>query len=428
MRANQLGGMKGAGTEHYLVELYQMILETLEDPRAASVLTSIDYAKAFNRLDFLHCLEALAAKGASTEIIGIVASFLTSRTMSVKVGQVLSKPRIVLGGVPQGSILGVFLFNATIDSFEAGSAEVKTYEIVGGGDVTRLAAYQQHDRSLDERPPPAYDRPGFKAWEETMLAVLKYIDDNIIHEKLFMDGHVIEENGRKRAKAVRSSNLFRQITLIAQAMGMKVNSDKTMVLCVSDSRTYEAAAYIKDGEGHEIDSLDELKILGVHFSRKPDMAAQVASICKKFRARIWILRHLHHNGFTEDELLKVYKSVILPTHDYCSNVYHSSLTLSQTVVLERLQAKALRAIYGYEPSYRQLMEKAQLPTLRSRRESRELSFAQKCASSNRFAHWFPLHRAIRETREPLAYQESFARCVRCYNSPLYSMRRRLNKI
>lgn len=106
MRSNQMGGMKGAGTKHYLVELFQLILEALEDSRAASVITSIDYSKAFNRLDFLHCLEALAAKGASTELISIVGSFLTSRTMSVKVGQTLSRPRIVLGGVPQGSMYG----------------------------------------------------------------------------------------------------------------------------------------------------------------------------------------------------------------------------------------------------------------------------------------------------------------------------------
>ena len=142
MRSNQMGGMKGAGTEHYLVEL----LESLEDSRAASVITSIDYLKAFNRLDFLHCLQALARKGASSELISIVGSFLTSRTMSVKVGQCMSGPRIVLGGVPQGSILGVFLFNATIDSFEAASKDIAQYPTVGGG-------------ADPEGPSPSHDAP-----------------------------------------------------------------------------------------------------------------------------------------------------------------------------------------------------------------------------------------------------------------------------
>ena len=427
MRANQMGGMRGAGTEHYLVELYQLVLESLEDPRASSVLTSIDYAKAFNRLDFRHCLESLAAKGASSELINIIASFLTSRTMSVKVGQVLSKPRIVLGGVPQGSILGVFLFNVTIDAFEAGSGDVEEYEVIGGQDGAARGPPKPHDRATDEPVPTTYDRPGFKAWEPFLLSVLKYVDDNIIHEKLFMDGAVIDDQGRKRVRAVRSGNLFRRITRIAESLGMKVNASKTMVLCVSDSRTYKAAAYVRDCQGNDIEAIDSLKILGLHFSSKPDMSAQVEAICRKFRSRVWILRHLHHNGFSEEELLRVYKSVILPCHDYCSTVFHSSLTLSQTVILERLQAKALKAIYGYEPSYRVLMEKSGLTTLRARRESRELVFARKCMASRRFSRWLPANDCPRETRSQAGVKEYFARCVRCYNSPLYSMRRRLNR-
>ena len=424
MRENQMGGMKGAGTEQYLVELYQSILEALEDPRASAVLTSIDYAKAFNRLDFTACLGALATKGASSELINIVASFLTSRTMAVKVGQALSKPRVVLGGVPQGSILGVFLFNATIDCFEAGSNDVVEYRTIGGGPPVPVLA---HDPTLNERVQPEYDRPGFKAWQALKLSVLKYVDDNIIFEKLCMDGRVIDEEGMKIARALRTQNLFRQIVRIAESIGMKVNSSKTMMLCISEAKTYEAAAFIEDTEGKRIDSSDTLKVLGVHFLRKPDMSAQVESICQKFRSRVWILRHLNHNGFSEEELLRVYKSIILPCHDYCSSVFHSSLTLSQTIVLERLQAKALKAIYGYDPSYKELMEKADLTTLRARREQRELAFARKCAASTRFGRWFPRHETARTSRGGLYYKEYFARCNRCYNSPLYNMRRRLNR-
>ena len=278
MRANQMGGMKGTGTEHYLVELYQLILESLEDSRAASVLTSIDYAKAFNWLDFLHCLEALAAKGASSELISIVGSFLTSRTMSVKVGQHQSKPRVVLGGVPQGSILGVFLFNATIDSFEAASKDIVDYPIIGGGKL-QPDPPPRHDKNLNAPVAREYDRPGFKAWEGLLLSVLKYVDDNIIHEKICMDGLVIDENGEKKVRATRSQNLFRHIIRVAEMMGMKVNADKTMVLCISDSRTYKAKAFIEDSNRVRVDSVSTLKVLGLHFTDKPDMTAQVDAIC-----------------------------------------------------------------------------------------------------------------------------------------------------
>ena len=77
-----------------------------------------------------------------------------------------------------------------------------------------------------------------------------------------MDALLFDENGEKRCRAVRSQNLFRQITRVAELLGMKVNSDKTKVLCISDSKMYKAAAYIEDANGVRTDSTDNLKILG----------------------------------------------------------------------------------------------------------------------------------------------------------------------
>ena len=97
LRGNQYGGVKGSGSEHLLVRMCQDVLQALEDPRAAVLLTSIDFAKAFNRLDFNHCLTTLRDKGASNHALKVVASFLTNRKMMVKIGSTFSKPRGVLG-------------------------------------------------------------------------------------------------------------------------------------------------------------------------------------------------------------------------------------------------------------------------------------------------------------------------------------------
>ena len=79
----------------------------LEDGNAANLI-SVDFEKAFNRMDHLQCLYALNDLG---------ASFLSGRLISVKVRDSYSKLRTVPGGSPQGSILGNFLFCATTDQF-----------------------------------------------------------------------------------------------------------------------------------------------------------------------------------------------------------------------------------------------------------------------------------------------------------------------
>ena len=107
---SQYGGIKGCSVAHHLMDLWDETGWNLEDDRAACHLTRIDYAKAFNRMSFQHCLRAFARKGASTQTIALLATFLSNRTMSVKVAETFSDPQTVFGGVPQGSILRVLHF------------------------------------------------------------------------------------------------------------------------------------------------------------------------------------------------------------------------------------------------------------------------------------------------------------------------------
>ena len=417
LRRNQFGGVKGASTEHFLIEMWQRVLEGLEDQRAGSLLTSIDYSKAFNRMDFGHCLRTLEKKGAPAELLRIVASFLTSRTMRVKVGSDLSEPRDVKGGVPQGSLLGVFLFNCAIDLFEEESEDVEDYN--EGADNTR--------RPVGEDLSMTRDYLHLPQWQAQLLQVLKYVDDNILNELVnFEDVHT-DVHGYRTKRATRTEALFRTIVAWAESVGMKVNSAKTQMMCVSNSRSYIPAVFIEDAQGNQIKTTNKMKILGFNFSSEPHMDAQVESIKKKFRSRTWILRHLGHNGFNQDDLLRVYTSIILPIHDYCSSVYTSSLTAKQEAELERLQALALKSIYGYEYSYRQLLASTGLLSLKERRSNKLDKFAMK-ARTGKLSHWFPLNQQARFTRGAKKYKETRAKTERLRNSPIFAMRRRLNEI
>lgn len=80
--------------------------------------------------------------------------------------------------------------------------------------------------------------------------------------------------------------------------------------------TVMADAYILDSDQSRIGCQKTIKALGMHFSCRPDMWAQVHTIKKKFQARFWMLRNLKKSGFTNEELVTVYKTMIRPVADY----------------------------------------------------------------------------------------------------------------
>ena len=62
-RASRYGGQKRCGADNFLVQVWEDILSGLEDDRACTNLISVDFEKAFNRMDHWHCLVALREHG-----------------------------------------------------------------------------------------------------------------------------------------------------------------------------------------------------------------------------------------------------------------------------------------------------------------------------------------------------------------------------
>ena len=89
--------------------------------------------------------------------------------------------------------------------------------------------------------------------------------------------------------AIRTENLFMKIVHQAVTQGMMVNASKTKAFLSSELKSYVPHVSFSDNEGGQVQAGDEMKILGVHFSTEPGIAAQVADIRKKFEAKIWAL-------------------------------------------------------------------------------------------------------------------------------------------
>ena len=111
------------------------------------------------------------------------------------------------------------------------------------------------------------------------------------------------------------------------------------------------------------------------------------------------------------------------------------ITDDQDQQIERLQAQALKNIYGYKMKYAEMRASADVTTLRQRiiclRQRRiELcdKFAQKAAGNYRFPNvWLPVCQGRQsERRGSEHYLEKTARTDRLNSSALFYFRRRMN--
>ena len=107
-----------------------------------------------------------------------------------------------------------------------------------------------------------------------------------------------------------------------------------------------------------------MKKLGFHLSARPTVHAHIEAVRKRFRSRLWVLCHLRAAGFSTEELVKVYKTIIRPIPDYLAVVYHSMMTDEMDEMIERLQSQALKGIYGLHIPYAKLRELSSVQTLR----------------------------------------------------------------
>ena len=211
---------------------------------------------------------------------------------------------------------------------------------------------------------------------------------------------------------------------------MKLNASKTKMLCILAAKSYKPEAFFATDDRVTVMSSDSLRVLGFHFGTRPTVKTNMQVLQRKFKCRIWLIRHLKKNGFKQGELLTVYKTIICPVAEYCSTVYQALITDADTNELERIQMQALKCIYGWNLSYEKLLEKSGIEGLSVRREASFIKLAIKMRESARFASWFPLrlYRDGVQVRSKEKYKVYRANTGRCLNSPLNLMHQKLNEI
>ena len=147
---NQFGFRAGRSTSDQLLLVYSEVSEKVDKGGVVDVIL-FDYSKAFDvvrhdiLIDKLHCL------GIQGNTLRWIESFLIGRFMTVSVKGSRSKPREVLSGVPQGSVLGPLLFLIYINHIASDlSSQYKIF-----ADDLKIYACVHHRSSPDDGPTAA---------------------------------------------------------------------------------------------------------------------------------------------------------------------------------------------------------------------------------------------------------------------------------
>ena len=394
----QYGGQAGIGTEHLIVGLLDRILKLLDQhsDRSAVLMTCLDWSAAFDRQDPTLAIKKFLELGVRPSLIPLLASYLTDRKMQVKFNGELSEFFALVGGGPQGTLLGQIEY-----------------------------LVQSNDNASSV---PHEDR-------------FKYIDDLSILQLVFLSGLLKHYNFQDHVasdiaveeKFISPDNLATQghlqkISDWTRDSKMKLNEGKcNFILFSRSSDIFTTRLSINNVN---LERLREVKILGLYISENLSWTRNCREICKSAYSRLSMITKLRYVGVKIEDLIDIYKLFIRSVTEYCSVVFHFSLTMEQSNKIERIQKTCLKVILGdMYISYEAALEMCGLETLSKRREARCLDFAKKCLEHPKNRRFFPLNHNIPayKVRGLEKFQVNFARTSAYMKSTITYCQILLNK-
>jgi hypothetical protein len=107
----------------------------------------MDFMKAFDMVPHKRLLSKLFTYGFSDDMIEWVRDFVVGRKQRVRIDGILSEEREVMSGIPQGSVLGPFLFLLYINDMPEVIKSV-LFLFADDSKVYRIIHHSVHDRSI----------------------------------------------------------------------------------------------------------------------------------------------------------------------------------------------------------------------------------------------------------------------------------------
>ena len=395
----QYGNPKKISAQHYLINMLHKILTTLDGNSVkksmAVLLQMIDWSQAFDRLDHTKGIQSFISNGVRPSLIPILISFFENREMKVKWKGVLSAPRALPGGGPQGGTLGIEEYlsqnNDNTDFLE----DDEKYKFID--DLSTLEIINLLSMAL-----ASYD---FKS----------HVPSDIATGSLFINPDNIKSQG-----------YLEKIESWTENKQMKLNIKKTNYMIINFSAKHQFNTRLSIG-GFKVDQVSETKLLGLKIRDDLTWKSNTEMLTKKAYMRMIILKKLVQFDIPIEELIQIYILYIRSVVEQYAVVWHSSITKGEKNDLERTQKVALKIIFGNSyTTYSDVLEWAGLDTLAARRTKLCLNFATKCTKNEKTRSMFPVNQTEIDTRNHEHYIVTNARTERLARSAIPFMQRLLN--
>ena len=308
--SGQHGFRLGRSCLSQLIAHFDHITRLLESGQNVDVVY-LDFAKAFDKVDFLVTMRKLHSIGISGKMGKWIYSFLTDRKQAVIVNGTKSSLSDVRSGVPQGSVLGPLLFLVLIGDIDKG---IRSSFVSSFADDTRVS---KGIRSVGD----------VEALQSDLQSIYKWADEN----NMEFNFHKFESLRYGNNDGIKESTSYRS----------------------------------KCNEG--IKTVDHAEDLGITMSSSGNFRQHISTMIDAAQQLSgWVLRTFTTRK--RDLMLLLWKSLIRSKLEYCSPLWCPTQT-GDIQSLEQVQRNFLRKVSGMQHlSYWQQLQELSLYSLERRRE------------------------------------------------------------